>query len=216
MAQTTVEITVPYSSLRVYRSRQNIKTHRVPPYSSVYGMLLSRIGEIDKFKYRGVEIAIALLSNPSVSKLLRKIRRFKSSDINAENNSTPEYQEILTGLRFIVAIRDANGVDLADKIAESIKHPGNFPRFGALYLGESDNIVTSFVSAKDNYPELSWVVKSEMGDYYLPHWIDHSNTKPSSMFHSVYDLVYSTSTTPPDDAWVAISDQPRLLCQSPK
>jgi CRISPR-associated protein Cas5t len=47
--------------------REYGKTYPVPPPSTVYGMLLSLVGETDAYKHCGVQLAIAMLSQPRKS-----------------------------------------------------------------------------------------------------------------------------------------------------
>ena len=204
----SVEVEVPFTTLKVYRTRQNIKTHRVPPYSTVYGLLESYVGEPDKFKYIGVELAIAMISNPRVDKILRKIRRFKSSDLNSDCNSTPEYQEILHGLHFIVCVRD-NATGLVQRLSDSMRNPESINRFGCLCLGESRDRVNQFRTPREQYDGLKWLVEAKFGDYYLPHWIDHTDKASSIATHRTYTTVAGRKDDHgnfiiPDKAWVKI------------
>jgi CRISPR-associated protein Cas5t len=64
-------------------------------------MLLSLVGETDAYKHCGVQLAIAMLSQPGKSKVLRQLRRFKVKDYSDSRNRIPEYQEILTDVKFI-------------------------------------------------------------------------------------------------------------------
>ena len=56
--------------------------------STVYRMLLSFVGETNSRKHCGVKLAIAMMSQPQKSRILRKLRRFKKTDYSHSKNST--------------------------------------------------------------------------------------------------------------------------------
>ena len=99
-----LKVEVPIACFRDSRAREYIATYPVPPPSTVYGMLLSTVGEENRFKHCGVKLAIAMLSETAKSRVIRKIRRFKERDIHSSKNSKPDYQELLTGIKFVVWI----------------------------------------------------------------------------------------------------------------
>jgi CRISPR-associated protein Cas5/DevS len=201
-----IRVSVPECTLRNNRTNQNIVTNTVPEPWRVNNFLLSIIGETDKTKYIGDEVAIAVLKPGEVSKVLRKIRKHKASGDNSPENSSPENQEVLTGLEFLVAVKD-NG-NLAPLVASAIAHPESVNRFGVLHFGESRDIVNevSLVSLGD-YPKARWLVKDAEGDYSLPHWIDHSYKTSNSTYHDNYSLAEPSSQLP-NEAWVAIAPIP--------
>ena len=106
-----LRVDVPIASFPTSRSREYRETYPVPPPSTVYGMLLSLVGETDRYKHCGVRLAIALLGEPAKSVTLRKFRRFKKRDINHRENTKPDFQEILTGIELLVWV--AEGEDKA-------------------------------------------------------------------------------------------------------
>lgn len=72
-----LRVEVPIASFPISRSREYLETYPVPPPSTVYGMLLSLVGETDRYRHCGVKLAIAMLSEPQKSITLRKLHRFK-------------------------------------------------------------------------------------------------------------------------------------------
>ena len=70
-------ISVPVACFRVPRAREYFETFPCPPPSTVYGMLLSTVGEVNRRTHEGAEIAIALLSEPDYSVVLRTLWRVK-------------------------------------------------------------------------------------------------------------------------------------------
>lgn len=97
-----LRVDVPIASFPTSRSREYRASYPVPPPSTVYGMLLSLVGETDRYKHCGVRIAIALLSEPAKSVTLRTVRRFKNKKINHQENTRPDFQEILTGIELTI------------------------------------------------------------------------------------------------------------------
>ncbi len=50
-----LKVEVPIACFRQSRAREYIETYPVPPPSTVYGMLLSLLGEVDRYKHCGVK-----------------------------------------------------------------------------------------------------------------------------------------------------------------
>jgi len=57
-------VSVPIASFRVAQAREYWETYPCPPPSTVYGMLLSLVGEQNRLAHRGAEIALAITSDP--------------------------------------------------------------------------------------------------------------------------------------------------------
>ena len=141
-----LQIDVPIASFPTSRSREYRQTYPVPPPSTVYGMLLSLVGETDRYKHCGIEIAIAFLSEPVKSVTLRTIRRFKHKNLDHQQNTRPDFQEILTGIEFIVWVnegQDQAKPNLCDRLTQAFVNPASVNRFSALCLGESRDLVNS-------------------------------------------------------------------------
>jgi len=73
-------VSVPIAGFRVAQAREYWETYPCPPPSTVYGMLLSAAGESDRLVHQGAEIALALLTNPPVSVVLRTLWRVKEKN----------------------------------------------------------------------------------------------------------------------------------------
>jgi CRISPR-associated protein Cas5t len=100
-------VSVPVASFRVPQAREYFETLPSPPPSTVYGMLLSVVGEPNRLRHIGSEIAVALLSTPSQSVVLRTLWRVKSKEAGPGigENKRPDFQELLTGVRLAVWVR---------------------------------------------------------------------------------------------------------------
>lgn len=84
MKSVAIYVEVPVATFRQSHAREYGKTYLYPPHSTVYGLLLSFVGEMDLEKHCGVQLAIAMLSQPAKSKILRTIHRFKFKEKNSE------------------------------------------------------------------------------------------------------------------------------------
>ncbi len=207
MNSIALYVDVPCATFRQSRSREYGKTYPVPPPSTVYGMLLSLVGETDARKHCGVKLAIAMLSQPQKSKVLRKMRRFKEKDLSDRRNTVPEYQEILTGIKFIVWI-DSLGEEvkptLAVRIEQAKTNPSSVKRFGCLYLGESSDLVNSVRLASEKYlkQDKKWLVKDDRGNMTLPYWVDHVGSRGTRWLR--YSLIEIDVDYPPLSSWTVI------------
>ena len=128
-----LKVEVPIACFRDSRAREYIATYPVPPPSTVYGMLLSTVGEESRFRHCGVKLAIAMLSETAKSRVIRKIRRFKERDIHSSKNSKPDYQELLTGIKFVVWI-DATADISIPNLSERLHQALTAPSYGELTL----------------------------------------------------------------------------------
>src|SRR5260370_21101593 len=93
-------VSVPVASFRVPRAREYFETFPVPPPATVYGMLLSMCGEVNRRTHEGAEIAIALLSEPAYSVVLRTMWRVKKKGkgLGLSANRRPECHRLLTDI----------------------------------------------------------------------------------------------------------------------
>lgn len=182
-------IDVPICAFRPYASREYQDTFPVPSPSSVYGMLLSFVGEPSspdadmnerhraKEKHRGVELAIAVEALPEQSKVFRKLRR--GSNLG---DTRPDYQDLLMGLRIWVWIRcgsDPAEPSLAERFPRAFEQPSTIQRFGGLSLGESSYLVNSISRHESPPGNLRFIVPDPAGFFSFPVWVDHTDSKRS-------------------------------------
>lgn len=203
-----LEIEIPIACFRQSRAREYAETYPVPPPSTVYGMLLSIVGEMDRYKHCGVKLAIALFSQPSKSTVIRTFRRFKKKDIHDPTNARPDYQELLTDIKFIVWVdsqNDKSQVSLSARLEQAFANPSSIERFGGLYLGESRDLVNSvtIVPEKARSQSLQWLVQDEDGLLTLPYWVNHVGSK-GTQWKRYLILEPSEFSQPPDSAWTVI------------
>lgn len=203
-----LEVEIPIASFRQSRAREYAQTYPVPPPSTVYGMLLSIVGEMNRYKHCGTRLAIAMVSQPQKSTVIRTFRRFKKKDIHDPSNARPDYQELLTDIRFIVWIdvgEDSSKPTLPQRLQMAFDNPVTIERFGGLCLGESRDLVNSVHLLPKNYhaESLQWLVRNEDGLLTLPYWVDHLGSKDTRWQR--YSMLKSSEfSLPPEPAWTII------------
>ncbi len=203
-----LQVEVPIACFRQSRAREYAETYPVPPPSTIYGMLLSLVGEVDRYKHCGTQLAIALLSQPQKSTVIRTFRRFKKKEIGDPSNARPDYQELLTDIHFIVWIApgtEAERPSLVNRLRVAFTCPETIDRFGGLSLGESRDLVNAVTLQSENAwnKSLHWLVQDEDGLLTLPYWVDHVGSRGTRwMRYSLQNA--SNQSQPPDLAWTEI------------
>lgn len=166
----------PRSFARDYK-----ETYRYPPPSTVYGLLLSLVGEINMEAHRGVQLAIGMIGNePPISRIVRKQRHHKFSKTHmgtypSSRFSKPNHHELLTDLQIAVQIdssKEPTTVKLADRVAIALATPEQITRFGGLSLGESWAMINGIRAYRETDGSVRWLVKDNRGLISLPVWID--------------------------------------------
>lgn len=208
MSAIALSVEVPIACFRQSRAREYAETYPVPPPSTVYGMLLSVVGEMDRYKHCGTRLAIAMLSEPAQSTVIRTFRRFKKKEISDPSNARPDYQELLTDIQFILwvsANTDAAQPTLQERLQTAFTHPEHIDRFGGLCLGESRDLVNAItlLPKTDRSETLRWLVQDEDGLLTLPYWVDHVGSRGTRWLR--YSLQHASDQwQPPDSAWTEI------------
>jgi CRISPR-associated protein Cas5t len=203
-----LRVEVPVACFRQSHAREYLETYPVPPPSTVYGMLLSLIGETDRYLHCGVRLAIALTKVPEKSTVLRTVHRFKKRTADP-SNIRPDYQEILTDVDFFVWINsdlETANTDLSSRLHQAFDNPSLITRFGGLSLGESRDLVNSIALVNtekvEKYNNLYWLVKHENGQFILPHWVNHLGQYGT--FWKRYNLQQLEQKSPLDNNWIEI------------
>ncbi|MGL6338903.1 MAG: type I-MYXAN CRISPR-associated protein Cas5/Cmx5/DevS [Waterburya sp.] len=202
-----LKIDVPIASFPTSRSREYRDTYPVSPPSTIYGMLLSLVGETDRYKHCGVKIAIALVSEPAKSITLRTMRRFKRKTLDHKKNTRPDFQEILTGVELIVWVNqgeEQDNLSLGDRLTAAFANPSSINRFGALCLGESRDLVNSvdLITEMNFDLPLKYLIQDEYGELSLPYWVDHVGSKNTRWLR--YSFEDKSQQDPPNSAWTII------------
>ncbi len=186
-----LEIIAPFASFKNAYSREYAESYLVPPPSTVYGCLLSLVGEMDRDFHRGVKIAIALPSPPDLKpkkvKVLRTVRRLKKMPLSLPQNSRPDFQEIVCGLRIIVGVDSGEDVNnLEGRIERAIASPETIERFGGLSLGESRDLIDDIRLLEGPPEALDWLIVDPKGSLKLPYWVDYLGSKDTKFQKFVF------------------------------
>ncbi len=204
----TLRVDVPIACFRQSQAREYAQTYTVPPPSTVYGMLLSLVGELNRHRHIGIRLAIGMLSQPQMSTVLRTFRRLKKPDLAAKVNARPDYQELLTDIQFVVWVDgrgdQAVGSSLPERIQQAFADPSSVNRFGGLCLGESRDLVNDvsllLPTAMVDTPQ--WLVRDDQGLLSLPVWVDHVGSKGTRWQRFSFQV--HDHHQPPERAWVEI------------
>jgi len=199
-------VSVPVCSFRKPYAREFFETERFPPPATVYGFLLSLIGEEDRETHLGTKLALAIVEEPAVSTILRTTWRIKSkkSHPGTGNNKKPDYQELLTGLKLYVCVGDC---PLLKSLRITALSNQKINRFGGLSLGESRDLVNDLVFN----PQLGeqsgkWLVNDPKGKIPLPVWVDHVGSKGTVWRQMETSLEKLKVPLEKDPRWITISN----------
>lgn len=177
-----LEISAPFASFKHSYSREYAGSYSYPPPSTIYGLLLSLVGETDMEHHQGVKIAIALDSQPQTSIVMRTTRRLKNPDLNSPSNSKPDFQEILSGIKIIVGVDSAKDINnLESRITQALRYPETIERFGGLSLGESRDLINDIHILEKPSTTLQWLTKNTNGKLKLPLTVDYLGSKNTKM-----------------------------------
>ena len=208
-------VSVPVACFRVAYAREYWETYPCPPPSTVYGMLLSVVGETNRLRHKGAEVALAMVSYPERSVMLRKIwrvRRGRRGEVcKWKSFSLPDYQELLTDVRLCVWLRNGEKEQrgekgtLLERVKKALVEPESISRFGGLSLGESTHLVDEVRAWRPQADpsEGRMLLKSEAGSLVLPVWSDHVKTKGTKWAR--FELREMELPEVPDEgAWVVV------------
>lgn len=203
-------LSVPVAGFRVPHAREYLETLPLPPPSTLYGMLLSLVGEEDRHKHEGAELALAMLSESPVSVVLRTTWRIKYKKLGPGlgNNRRPDFQELLTGLRLALWLRlgeeERGASSLYQRVGEVLADPTASRRFGALALGESTHLVDELRPLRPgDLAGARPLVADPDGDLTLTLWPNHVGSKGTAWGQfRLGDAM--AGDAPPDAAWTII------------
>jgi CRISPR-associated protein Cas5t len=162
-----IYIEAPVASFPRKLAREYKETYLYPPIPTVYGCLLSLIGELDKNLYSVDELRLGALYTPCVSRVLRRQRNYyygvagpgggqreKEYGVGvypAVLYSRPNYQEILTNVRIVVEVKNP---EFCARITQGFK---GVERFGILSLGESSSMVNCIREYRESDGIIKWI-----------------------------------------------------------
>lgn len=202
----TLFLDCPCTSFPRSFARDFKETYRYPPPSTVYGLLLSLVGEEDLTHHIGVKLALGIIGgDPPISRIVRKQRHHKFSRTHlgtypSSKFSKPNHQELLTDVKTVVCIdsgEDSAEVTLVERVAIALTTPENITRFGGLSLGESWALVNGIRSYRASDGDIRWLVRDPRGLISLPVWIDRKTTRGTFQRFTLGEFS--------DDCWVKIA-----------
>jgi CRISPR-associated protein Cas5t len=203
-------VSVPIASFRTPQAREYFETLPCPPPSTIYGMLLALVGESNRLRHLGTEIAAALVSTPQHSVVLRTLWRVKSKKTGPGigENKRPDFQELLTGIRLAVWVRagtaEVANPSLSERLRQVATVPATAKRFGGLSLGESTHLVDEvrLLRPGDGH-EGQFLVRDPRGNLALPVWADHVGSA-GTVWEQYRLVAFPLTGEVPADAWTAI------------
>lgn len=202
-------VSAPVAAFRVPHAREYLETLPCPPPATVYGMLLSLVGEERRHAHIGAQVAMAMISEPRRSTVLRTSWRLKSNKPQGiGDNKRPDYQELLCDVRLAVWLRagerESAARPLVDRVRAVVDRQESPLRYGALALGESTHLVDEIRRLRATDGATGRLVDSDpQGDLALPVWVDHVGsirTRWGQYQFAEFDL----SNPPPESAWTEI------------
>lgn len=212
-ATTTVValfISAPIAAFRVPQAREYLESFPCPPPATVYGALLSLVGETARFAHAGAEVAIAQLSHPARSVVLRTLWRVKDPHKNpgTDENKRPDFQELLCDVRLAVWVRagqaESAQPSLAERVVSALAIPSAVRRFGGLALGESTHLIDELRPLRGDDSETAvFLVRAPDGPLALPLWPDHVGSARTGWVQCGREE-RPLSNVPAEDCWIAI------------
>lgn len=184
-----LHVETPYASFRKSFARSFAESYSLPPPSTVYGMLLSLVGEHFRRRHEGVRLAFAYKQMPRIATTIRKLSRYKYGIPSKQSTlgNTPDFIETLCNIEFLCWVDstlekpdqdgDAKGANLEQRLLTALQNPQDITRRGVVCLGLSDDAVND-VSLCETI-EGSWYRLLPDGSVGLP-LIDEKSQKPIS------------------------------------
>src|SRR5262249_3790672 len=129
----------------------------------------------------GCRVAPVLLNKPPISVVLRTVWRVKKPQTGHPQNTRPDYQQLLTGLKLVIwldSTGEAADDGLESRVRVALADPASVTRFGGLSLGESTHLVDEvslWEPVKDRHTVRTGraFLLAERGRLTMPVWVDH-------------------------------------------
>ena len=220
-----LHVDVPYGSFRKSFARSFAETYPLPPPATVYGMLLSLVGEYLRTRHEGVRLAFAYKKLPQIATTLRKLSRYKYGVPSKQSSlgNAPDFVETLCDIDFLCWIdssqertRFEDSSNLSNTLELRLKtvltEPEDVNRRGILCLGLSDDAVDSVSLCERFNGDWHRLLPSQTGPIELPVWVDHVGAAHTRWRRFEFEKTASPIIVPPgasEWAWTEIND-PRL------
>lgn len=180
-----IRVQAPYASFRKSYARSFAESYPFPPPATVYGMLLSLVGERLRARHAGVRLAFAYARKPRITTTLRKLSRYKYGVAGKQEKlgNAPDFIETLCGIDFLCWIDSAGErarqqapvttPGLEERVARAIEAPEGITRTGVVCLGLSDDAVDDVALVRQLDGQWHWLSPDQAGGIELPTWVDH-------------------------------------------
>ena len=206
----TLRVEVPYASFRKSYARSFAETYPLPPPATVYGMLLSLVGERFRRRHVGVRLAFAYKRVPLIATTLRKLSRYKYGVPGKQEKlgNAPDFIETLCGIDFLCWVDSSgeHGTDptLEQRIITALTAPESIERYGVLCLGLSDDAVNDVRLCETVEGEWYRLMPHNMGVMELPVWVDHVGAARTRWQRYDLEAHATTVTVPTLEQWTEI------------
>jgi CRISPR-associated protein Cas5/DevS len=178
-------------------------------------MLLS-LGGVDwqfRKNYKGNLLALATQGEYECSRVFRKFRRMPQSNAKADPLASrrPDYQDILTGLKLWVWLRDrgsANSLTDLVRMALDPDRRGQVNRYGGLSLGESSHLIND-ICIREPSGEGRFLCRDKNGYYQFPIWVSHPRSGDSQSRIGRFSILEPETLAEPADGdlrWISIDE----------
>lgn len=207
----TLRITAPFASFRRSFARSFAETYPLAPPATVYGMLLSLIGEWSRARHVGVRLAFAYAREPRVATTLRKLSRYKYGVVAKQSKlgNAPDFVETLCGLDFLCSIdssrEELTRASLEARVHEALEHPERISRTGVVCLGASDDAVDDVAIVTSASGVWRRLRLDPAGAMELPVWVDHVGSRFTRWQRFTLDEPGTLENMAPED-FVSIED----------
>jgi CRISPR-associated protein Cas5t len=203
-----LHIEVPYASFRKSYARSFAETYPLPPPATVYGMLLSLVGERFRSRHEGVRLAFAYKRVPQIATTLRKLSRFKYGVPAKQSRlgNAPDFIETLCGIEFLCWVDSSKEKLVAEtletRVITAIQKPDKVDRYGLLCLGLSDDAVNDVSLRRTVDGRWHRLLPSSGGSIELPVWVDHVGSAKTRWNRYQLEIeAGNLSSEPGDDDW---------------
>lgn len=206
----TLRVEVPYASFRKSYARSFAETYPLPPPATVYGMLLSLVGERFRRRHVGVRLAFAYKRVPLIATTLRKLSRYKYGVPGKQEKlgNAPDFIETLCGIDFLCWVDSSgeHGTDptLEQRIITALTAPESIDRYGVLCLGLSDDAVNDVRLCETIEGEWYRLIPHNMGGMELPVWVDHVGAAKTRWQRYNLEVRATMVAAPALDQWTEI------------
>lgn len=209
-----LHVEVPYGSFRKSYARSFAETYPFPPPATVYGMLLSYVGEYFRACHVGVRLAFAYKQQPRIATTLRKLSRYKYGVASKQSKvgNAPDYIETLCNIEFICWVDSSSEKkqkerSLEQRLVQAIQSPEQITRTGLISLGLSDDTVNDVSLMKSVKGKWHWLNPSNTGQIELPIWVDHVGSYYTRWQRFDYEVLPSAiDSNPPLEKFIEIID----------